>query len=83
MRIHDLSYLENIPENSLILGSSALAQTSVFAAAEGDNTYTFAGASTKAKKSRRFSIARGQGTAVAIGEKTTAIIQQSAISSSP
>lgn len=72
IQIADLSYLENVPENQLILGAVGADVTSS-AKAEGDKTFTSAEARTKSRTlPNGFGIAIGYGTAEAIGENPTA-----------
>lgn len=73
MIISDLSYFENVSENELIVGGSLLGIASS-TSAEGDNTYTLAGANTEVKTIGNGNVTKGTGTgeALAIGSNPEA-----------
>ncbi|MCX7596293.1 MAG: hypothetical protein N2235_21555 [Fischerella sp.] len=72
MQIADLSYLENAPENELILGSAS-ATITADASAGDPNSLTYTGTDLDLRTNKK-GVARlkGIGAAVAIGEDPTA-----------
>ncbi|MBG1265059.1 hypothetical protein [Nostoc sp. WHI] len=71
MQITDLTYLENVPENELILGSAGMSVTSE-ALASGSESSAFASANTTATTGLDgYSTANGTGLAEAFGDDAT------------
>ena len=74
MKIVDLSYLENIQASRLIVGGASVG-VEAYASATGDSTLAVTETEAQAKElPSGGSIARGTGTATAIGDDTTASV---------
>ncbi len=74
MQISDLSYLENVPEDDLILGSAGVL-VNAMASALGDSTATLALTDAKTRLlPSGVSIGFGRGLAVAVGDNPQASV---------